>query len=156
MVGFAAPLEHLVKAGWGWEQVSPRADRRPLPLAHLKRGWRGEKRGWRLCISEEIFSPWNNNHDPLFHGFIFYFLIFLFGFFYGCGCLLLVIFFFLGFATFLIYYFFKGFSELEEILFISWTRSYFICESENFCGSQGTKRGTIFNDFVGGSLATPH
>ena len=51
---------------------------------------------------------------------------------------------------------FLGERELDEILFIYLTLFYFICESENFCGSHGTKRGTIFNDFVGRRLATLH
>lgn len=67
------------------------------------------------------------------------------------------VFFFAGFfCRLILFYFilFKGERELDEILFIYLTLFDFICESENFCGSPGTKRGTIFNDFLGGRLAT--
>lgn len=91
----------------------------------------------------DIFSR-NNTDDSLLHNF---FVVVV-----AAACWVSLLLFFGA----LFFFFFLGERKLDEILFISLTLFYFICESENFCGSHGTKRGTIFNDFVGGRLATLH
>lgn len=93
----------------------------------------------------DIFSQ-NNNDDSLSQDF---FVVVV-----AAACL--VFFFCCFFCRLILFYFifFRGERELDEILLIYLTLFDFICESENFCGSPGTKRGTIFNDFLGGRLAT--
>lgn len=82
---------------------------------------------------------------------ILFYVIFFFLCFGCCGCCLLV--FLLGFVA--SFFLFLGDRENWTIFYL-FILLYFICESEKFCGSHGTKRGTIFNDFVGGRLATLH